>query len=95
MGLKGILKKIFSIFKSRAGFDKFADRYKGLAVETVTKLALAHDGKSLHEWQDEAWQKMKEQVQADGQEVRGTWLTILIASSYEAVLAEAEKGEKK
>lgn len=95
MGLKGFLKKIASIFKSRSGFDKFVDRYKNLAVETVTKLALVHDGKSLHEWQDEAWQKLREQVQADGQEVRGTWLSLLILSSYEAILAEAEKGGKK
>ncbi len=83
-------KHIFQ--KLRPGLDGFLKKYEGLAVNIVKELAIVHDGKSFHEWKDEAFDKIKVEVAKDVDDVKDNWLSLLLGFAFEELKGlEAEK----
>ena len=91
MSFWSIVKKIFGFFRTRVGLDAFVKRYKNIGFQIVEELFSVNSGKTFHDWKDEAFDKVKVQLQKDGTEIKGTWVTILTHLAYDAVLAKTEK----
>lgn len=92
-----ILSKIFNFVKTlvtRAGLDTFLKKYQAAAITIIEELSTIHDGASFHEWKDEAFEKLKGMVAADGKEIKDNWLTISLSLAFEVFKAQQEKGSK-
>ena len=87
--------KLFSIFRTRSGMDRFVEEYKNDAIKIITEGMKQNSGAGFHYWKDWAWQMMAQRLASQGKEIRGTWITILIHSAYETAMAELEEHFQK
>jgi hypothetical protein len=81
-----ILDSIFGFFKRifvRPGLRDFLKKNLNLARSIVIDLAQVHNGESLHNWKQLAFDKLK---QSTG-EVRDNWIEILLCIVWEEIKA--------
>ncbi len=83
-------KAIYNFLKglfTRPGMQAFLQRYMDDAEKLIEDLATKHDNAGFYNWRDEAFELAKERYN----EVRGTWITILLNFAYEAYLSRRAK----
>lgn len=88
------MSKIFDWFKKvflgikfiyfRFGMDKFLSQYIEVAIEILVDLAKVNSNAAFHEWEQQAFQKLKDRI---GKPVADTWIAILINLAWEVLKA--------
>lgn len=85
--MANFFEKIFDFLKhlvTRPGLQQFLQKYEQQAVQLVTELASVHNNADFKVWYQEAFEK----AQADFNETKGTWISILINLAYESFKAK-------
>lgn len=97
MDIKGFFKKvgnaIVRVFKGtvqiawRSGLEDFISRYLPVAIDELMKLAQVNSNAEFRDWEQMAFKRLREIVQADGNRYADNWIVILKGFAFEALKA--------